>query len=397
MNFIANRTNLHKAVKNAMRAISNNKSIPELNGLLFEADANSGIISITGTDIQTQIQCRVKADHILEGGSCIINPVVSEMLRLLPEDNVEIANSFDCRMLDIKSGKSQYTIPYMSSEKFPKMQIPFPEDFICVKGLNSVIKRTVVATDNSKDVSSERKSLQHIKLSFANGQTKAEATDGNIAAVSEIPFGSDGNLDLILHEKAMGILTSIVQPDEDLYVGTTGKFAMFMKQDMFFSSMLYDGRYIEGSKLVEYVKPQFKATADAKELFNLADNVSTIFSADDDRCINVCIADNKVSMQTKTYTGNSRAEISATDTIPTSAEGFNYNAKWLLNCLKQATGPLTMSMDQRGFLLIEANQSKYCVSPRGPVNVRVPKQKVEKEKKPRKTKSKAKTTTTIAA
>lgn len=395
MNFIANRINLHKAVKTALRATTSVKSIPELNGLLFEADANSGIISITGTDIQTQIQCRVKADHIIEGGSCILSPVLAEMLRLLPEDTVEIANSFDNRMLDIKSGKAQYTVPFMNSEKFPKMQIPFPEDFICVKGLNSVIKRTIVATDNSKDVSYEKKSLQYIKLSFANGQTKAEATDGNIAAVSEIPFGSDGNLELILHEKAINILSSIVQPSEDLYVGIAGKFAVFMKQDMFFSSMLYDGRYIEGSKLVEYVKPQFKATVDAKELFSLADNVATIFNASDDRCINVCITDNKVSMQTKTYTGNSRAEISATDTIPTAAEGFNYNAKWLLNCLKQATGPLTMSMDQRGFLLVEANQSKYCVSPRGPVRIKVPEQKAEKEKKPRKTKAKA--TTAIAA
>ncbi len=395
MNFIANRTTMHKAVKNAMRAISNNKSIPELNGLLFEADANSGIISITGTDIQTQIQCRIKADHIIEGGSCILTPVVAEMLRLLPEDTVEIANSFDSRMLDIKSGKSQYTVPFMNSEKFPKMQIPFPEDFICVKGLNSVIKRTIFATDSANQSQAERKSLQFVKLTFTNGQTKAEATDGAIAAVSEMPFGADGNLKLILHEKALNILSSIVQPSEDLYVGVTGKFAMFMKQDMFFSSMLYDGRYIEGGKLVEYVKPQFKATADAKELFSLADNVATIFNSNDDKCINVCITDNKVSMQTKTYTGNSRAEISATDTIPTATEGFNYNAKWLLSCLKQASGPLTMSMDGRGFMLIEANQSKYCVSPRGPVKIKTPEQKAEKEKKPRKTKAKA--TTAMAA
>ena len=397
MNFIANRTALYKAVKTAMRAISNFKGISELNGLLFEADVNSGIISITGTDIQTQIQCRIKADHIIEGGSCILTPIVAEMLRLLPEEDVEIANSIDNRMLDIKSGKAQYTVPFMDSEKFPKIRIPFPEDFICVKGLNSVIKRTIFATDNAKETQAERKSLQFVKLSFTNGQTKAEATDGTIAAVSETPFGSDGNLEVILHEKALDILSSIVQPNEELFVGITGKFAVFMKQDMFFASMLYDGKYIEGSKLVEYIKPQYKATVDAKELFYLADNVAAIFSGNDDRCINVCITNDKVVMQTKTLTGNSKAEINATDTIPTPGGGFNYNAKWLLSCLRQASGPLTISMDQRGFMLIEANQSKYCISPRGPVRIKVPEPKAEKAKKPRKTKAKAEAETAIAA
>ena len=99
-------------------------------------------------------------------------------------ENVEIANSIDNRMLDIKSGKAQYTVPFMDSEKFPKIRIPFPEDFICVKGLNSVIKRTIFATDNAKETQAERKSLQFVKLSFTNGQTKAEATSRLIRATN---------------------------------------------------------------------------------------------------------------------------------------------------------------------------------------------------------------------
>lgn len=389
MNFTADRTALHKAVKTAMKALGNMKAFSEINGILFEANVNSGIISITGTDTHTQIQCRVKANHLIEGGSCILSPIVAEMLRLMPEDSVQIVDSLSSRMLDIKSGATNYTVPFLESGKYPKMQIPFPDDFICIKGLNSIIRRTIFATDTSKDASLEKRSLQFIKLSFDNGQTCAQATNGNIAAVSQLPFGSDGKLELILHQKALDTLSSVISPEEEVYVGIAGRFAVFMKEDMFFSSQLYQGQYIEGSKFVDYVKPQYRATTDGKELFGLADNVSAIFGPGDDKCINICVTDNSVAMKTKTSVGGSSAQINATNTCPTSAEGFNYNAAQLLKCLRQASGPLTISMDQRGFLLIEANGSKYCMGARNPVRIQMPEKKEEKAKKTRKTKSKA--------
>ena len=274
------------------------------------------------------------------------------------------------------------------------MQIPFPEDFICVKGINSIIKRTIFATD-PKVQEIHKHSLQFVKLSFANGQTTAEATNGQIAALSQTPHGSDGKLDLILHEKALSILAAIVSPNDELYVGVNGNYAVFMKEDMFFSSQLYRGDYIEGSKLVNYIKPMYKATMDARALYDLAGNVATIFNTGDDTCINLCIADNKVAMKTQTAMGASQAEIPATETVPTAPDGFNYQAKWLLDCLRQTSGPLNLSLDPRGFMLIEANQSKYCVGPRGPVRIKQPEEK--KEKKPRAKATKTKTAVPAAA
>ena len=85
------------------------------------------------------------------------------------------------------------------------MKIPFPADFICVKGINSIIKRTIFATD-AKAQDLHRQSLQFVKLSFANGQTTAEATNGQIAALAQTPHASDGKMDIILHEKALSML-----------------------------------------------------------------------------------------------------------------------------------------------------------------------------------------------
>lgn len=386
MKIIANRINLLNAVKMAQRALGDFKIIPELGSLFFEADANTGIITITGTDTHTQIKCRLQGEHILESGAMLVNPIVAEMLRVLPEETVELGFGLS-NEVEIKSGNCKYSLPHLNPKKFPGINISFPDSFICVKGINTIIKRTIFATD-PKAQEIHKHSLQYVKLSFNNGHTMAEATNGHIAALSQTPHGSDGKMNIILHEKALDILSSIVSPNDELYVGIADKYAVFMKENVVFSSRLYEGDYIESSKLVNNIKPTYKATVDARELYELAENATTIFGSGDDTCINLCIVDNWVTMRTQTATGSSQAQIPATETSPTNGNGFNYQSKWLLDCLKQTSGPLTLSLDQRGFMLIEANQSKYCISPRGPVRITVSQAKKEKKTRAKSTKSK---------
>lgn len=387
MKLTADRVQLFNAVKTALKATGNRKDMPALSGLLFEADAHAGMITVTGTDTHTQIQCRLRNEHVLEGGSLVIKPVIAEMLKLLPDETVEMDAGLG-NMLELSSGQCRYSVPFLDSKNFPKAQIPFPEDFICIRGINSIIRRTIIATE-AKSQEAHRQSLQFVKLSFADGQTTAEATNGQIAALAQTPHGSDGKLDLILHEAALGTLASVVSPDEELYVGVAGNFAVFMKEDLIFSAQLYRGDYIEGSKLLNYVKPVFRATTDAKALYELAGNVSSIFGAGDDTCINLCITADSVVMRTKTALGASQSKVQATETIPTDADGFNYQAKWLLSCLRQTAGPLVLALDQRGYMLIEANQSKYCVGPRRPVKIVQPEPKKEKKIRSRTARSKA--------
>lgn len=387
MKLTADRVQLFNAVKTALKATGSRKDMPALSGLLFEADAHTGMITVTGTDTHTQIQCRLRNEHVLESGSLVIKPVIAEMLKLLPDETVEMDAGLG-NMLELSSGQCRYSVPFLDSKNFPKAQIPFPEDFICIRGINSIIRRTIIATE-AKSQEAHRQSLQFVKLAFAGGQATAEATNGQIAALAQTPHGSDGKLDMILHEAALGTLASVVSPDEELYVGVAGNFAVFMKEDLIFSAQLYRGDYIEGSKLLNYVKPVFKATTDAKALYELTENVSSIFGAGDDTCINLCITADSVVMRTKTALGASQSKVQATETVPTDADGFNYQAKWLLSCLRQTTGPLVLALDQRGYMLIEANQSRYCVGPRRPVKIVQPEPKKEKKTRSRTARSKA--------
>lgn len=387
MNFTANRMLLYDAVKTVLKVVNKNKEIPEISGVLIEANADTGILTLTGTDIRTHIQRRLRQEHIVESGSIILNPILSEMLWLLAGETVTFQN--DGQMIRIYSGNCKYTVPYLQAKNFPKLQIPFPEDTIQIRGINSLIKRTVFAADGT--VADHTKvTFSYVKLSFEDGTTKAQATDGNCMAVTLLSHCADGKMEMILHEKALQILASIVKPDEELYVGIVGKFAIFMKEDMFFSTMLFTGHYLEASTVLEKVRPVYGATADAKALYELIDNISTVFTAGDDRCVNVSLSDESLLVRAKTAVSVSASAINVIDSIPTPPEGFHYLPKLLTDCLRHMTGPVKIGIDNRGFVLLEGNGSRYFVCPRGPVRI------VQKEENTEK-KTKAKSKTSLKA
>ncbi|MBQ7726124.1 MAG: hypothetical protein IJT66_03165, partial [Clostridia bacterium] len=147
-----------------------------------------------------------------------------------------------------------------------------------------------------------------------------------------------------------------------------------------FSSLLHTGETVEIAGIFEQIKPIFRATADAKDLFDLVANVVAILGEKDDRCIALSIENGNITAKTKTATGAASASIPATDTVPTDKDYF-YNSKWLLDCLHHAVGPTALTLDQRGCLLIEANHNRMCVMPRGPARIKAAEPKKEKKAK----------------
>ena len=80
MKFTANRLLLYEAAKTVLKTVRQNKEIPEISGILIEADAESGILTLTGTDIRTHIQRRLRQEHIEESGSMIVMPIRDFMI-----------------------------------------------------------------------------------------------------------------------------------------------------------------------------------------------------------------------------------------------------------------------------------------------------------------------------
>lgn len=388
MKFTANRLLMYRAVKTVLKAVRENIDIPEIGGILIEADAGSGILTLTGTDVRTHIQRRLRQEHIEESGSMIIAPILAKMLHLLEGESVEF--EADKKQVTLRSGRCCYTLSYREAKSFPKPQIPFPEDTIQIKGINSLIRRTIFAAGETTDNYSTA-AFSYVRLSFDGGITTAEATDGKCVAVSASPHCADGNLKMVLHEKALAILDSIVNPEEELYVGVVGNYAVFMKEDLFFSTLLFTGHYLEAGRILDSFQKSYEVTADAKQLYELISGLSVVFDAKDDKCINLRAEPDRICVQVMTARCSSASQVPAVGTTPTPADGFHYQPLLWTECLRRLAGPVQIEIDQRGFVVMKANGSQYFIAPRGPVRIL---QKEEPEEKP---KAKARKSGTKAA
>lgn len=393
MQFTANRLLLLEAVKTVLKVVWPNRDIPEIAGVLIEADASAGLLTVTGTDIRTHIQRRIRHEQVEESGSIILTPLISKVLDKLAGDSV----SFCCDKgtVLIQSESASFSLPFLQAKAFPRLQIPFPEDTIRVQGLNDLFYKTMFAADG-KTTDPAKVSLQYVRLAFADGLTTAEATNGLSVALATSPHCADGNLELLLHEKAVRILSSIVNSSDELFVGISGKYAVFMKEDLFFSSMMFAGKYLAGSRILERVQPAYQAMTDVGSLTDLIQNVSALFLEGDDPCVDLYIESDNITLRAETVSGHSFSAVKAADTTPTPKDGFHFDCRLLLSCLRNTSGPLRLLLDEHGLLILEANQCRYFVCPRGPV--RIVKKEVEKAaKKPRAKKPKNQSQTTVQA
>lgn len=392
MKFTVKRAEMLKAVKTALKAVGGLEEISVTKDLLIEANSGNGIVSVTGTDLQTRIQCRVKALNIAEDGGVVLKPLLSNMLRLSDGDVVEFSTaSLQNNTVNIRCGNICYDVPFIDANEYPKADMPFPQDMICVQGINSLINRTAFAAGTNISEAGH-KVLEFVKIKFNGSGATAEATNGIYIAISDAAHCSDGQLELLIHQKAIKMLSEIISADETLYIGTAGHFAVFMRQDMIFHTMLSNEQFVDTGRAINGLSPRYQATCDAKALYNLISNVTTILGDKDDKCVNLAIEEGKVTAYCITAKGCAKDSVEAIGKTPTPADGFNFEPRLILDCLHRMSRPIEIFFNAKGYLLIAGNQSRYLVGPRKPAVITVPEPKEKKpkaEKKSKKTVAKA--------
>lgn len=396
MKFTVNRKEMYNAVRKALKTASPVNDIVITEGILIEADADKNIVSVICTDLRTRIMCRVKAQSISESGSMILKPIVCSMLKLLEGETVEFyTDSLNSKEVNIESGRAVYTVPFMEASAFPTVPAPYPQDMVCIEGINNLIKRTAFAAED-KQVDANQKILQFVNLKFNGSTAQATATDGSFIAVSNAQSGGGGNLNLLIHEKAIKSLSDIVSSDETLFVGTADNYAIFLKEDMLFHTLMLTEKYVDVGATIAKLKPEYKVCADAGQVKALVLDALALLREGDDRCINLSADVNMLKAYCVTAMGQSNTQLQVLCKTPTPSEGFNYNSNILLECLSHVSGPLELYFDKRGFMVIVSEHSRYLVCPRSAAQIRVVEEKKPKKESKAK-KSSAKKTTAKAA
>ena len=144
MNIICDKALLSAAIDGVSRAVTLRSSIPQLEGILLQADGFQ--LTLTGYDMEMAIITTIEA-NVREAGEIVLNAkLLGDMVRRLPGGEITISTDTTGNAT-VKGGVAEFDINAMSAGDYPPLPNPGAENTMTVKCgmLKEMIEKTIYA------------------------------------------------------------------------------------------------------------------------------------------------------------------------------------------------------------------------------------------------------------
>lgn len=347
MKIIANREELLSAAQDALTVCPDKSPLPELECALLTTE--DGMLTVAGGNLQVALERRIPV-QIREEGTVIVNAqLLVDMLRHLTEDKLTLSVD-DKGYLTITCGEAFYGVGTLDSAKFPRLEIPFPEDTVAITGIPTLSRRTVFAVSETDD----KPLMKCVHLIFSLDGLRAVSSDSYRIAAAKGASKSAASTDMLIPASSLEKLAKLVENKEELRVGMTGNTVVFMKEDFLFSARLMQGQYFDESQMLSRIHPAFIVLTDAQLLRNAMSSVYAVIG--DQNRFSLTFRGATLRMTCESEYGGSSMEL---DTVPLSGNPsgvYWYNPAKLYECLKALGGTMMLKVAENGALLMETDE-----------------------------------------
>ena len=149
MNIICDKALLSAAIDGVSRAVTLRSSIPQLEGILLQADGFQ--LTLTGYDMELGIVTTIEA-NVLEPGDIVLNAkLLSDMVRRMPAGQISISSA-DNGKTTIQGGVAQFEIQSMPASDFPQLPNTGAEETMTIKTgvFREMVERTLYAVSQDE-------------------------------------------------------------------------------------------------------------------------------------------------------------------------------------------------------------------------------------------------------
>jgi DNA polymerase-3 subunit beta len=230
--------------------------MPILSNVLIEA--TEGHISLTTTNLDLGIRCRIKADVSEVGGITLPVRKLATIIRELPQSDVFVETS-ENNQAKITSGGSLFKIMGISIEEFPPL--PSFENRHVFELSQEDVLGMLKSVSYAQSSDENRYILNGVYFNFADEKAVLVATDGRRLALTalETEISSENAGSLILPAKTVLELERLLGKGEKLKIAFNDRQAAFeiAIEDDSGSSGLVDHLYLV-SKIVEGNYPNYR-------------------------------------------------------------------------------------------------------------------------------------------
>ena len=352
MNITINRAEMLCAIKRASAIAPADSPLDVLRGVLLEADAASGKLTVTSTNLEVTLEEKLPCSVQEEGALVFSAKMLAEMLSRLPLDTVQICRAENRGRMRLQSDNACYEVDVWDRGAFPKPEIPFPEDTIKLSGIPAMAQHTVFATaqDNGKPL------LKCVNLMFTSTGLRAAGSNGNCIVTAKGDHQSTGDVSLLIPAASLGKLSNMCQDKDEFRVGTTGKSIVFFRENFLFSARLMEGGYIDTEQLVGSIRNAFTVLTDIQDMRAALSSVLTVGSGNR---VKLSFQDQRLVFHCSGDFGSASTPIEIIALTGAPAGDCWFNAKQLTTCLKALSGTVTLGIAQGGMLTLATQDAYY--------------------------------------
>ncbi len=303
-------------------------ALPILGNILIESKLK-GEIQLVGTDLEVGISTILPADVKTEGSITIPSKKLYDIIRELPEDEIEITVAKN-NAVNIRSGKAFFKIMGLGKEDYPK----FPEfdEKEAIEINQAVMKEGLALTSFAISNDETRYVLNGILVSIKGKQIHFVATDGRrLAFVNKELEKNQKPYEMIIPNKAVQELQKILTWDGVVKVIPANNQVVFHFGDTLLISRMIEGKFPNYEQVIPKDEKTLSLT-NREELLSAVRRAS-LLTSNDSPAVKLDFIKGKMLISSRAPNlGESKEELPAETNGKELTIGFNPN--YLADALK---------------------------------------------------------------
>ena len=244
MKFSISRNALLKPLNLVAGVVEKRQTLPILSNVLVSVD--DGRLSLTGTDLEVELVGQIALTAPSESGEVTIPArKLADICKSLPEASELQITLDEQQRIQLRSGRSRFTLSTLSAEGFPAIeQMDASHEFVLKQGQ---LKRLIDKTAFSMAQQDVRYYLNGMLFELSQGRLRTVATDGHRLAMATLMVPEltvAEHVQVILPRKGVLELVRLLQDsDADVRLIVGSNHFRAVTSEFTFTSKLIDGKF----------------------------------------------------------------------------------------------------------------------------------------------------------
>ena len=332
MKFICEKEKLLKAINSVVKAVSSRTTMPILEGILIQT--NEKQIKLTTYDLELGIEYIIEC-NVLEQGNTVVNATMfSEIIRKLPEDNIDITLN-EKELLVIECQGSLYKLSTMNPIEFPELPVIDVENSVELDQitLKSMIRKTIFAVSMEEN----RPIFTGCLFEISDNKINVVAVDGfRLSFKSNFLEKNVNNFSAVIPGKTLNEVNKIIFDSFDkIKLSVSRNQALFEMENCKIVTRLLDGEFLKYENVIPK-NWETRIRVNRKDLQECFERVSLISMSSIEKerkyPVKVSVEIGKIIISCTNQVGDAKEEIIVTTEGKNIEAGFN--PKYFLDALK---------------------------------------------------------------